>query len=114
MSIDEDLHQTRTRLNRNVQPSAALVIPTGFSAPVTEILDEVIQRIVEALRPEKIVLFGSYAYGEPTPDSDVDFLSLCKRQLQQKSDIWRYHVCYIHGPFRWTYWSKRRRRSSGR
>lgn len=25
-------------------------------------------------RPRKIVLFGSYAYGQPTPDSDVDLL----------------------------------------
>ena len=25
-------------------------------------------------RPEKIVLFGSYAYGTPTEDSDVDLL----------------------------------------
>ena len=24
--------------------------------------------------PEQIVLFGSYAYGRPTPDSDVDLL----------------------------------------
>jgi len=26
------------------------------------------------VRPQKIVLFGSYAYGHPTPDSDVDLL----------------------------------------
>jgi len=25
-------------------------------------------------RPAKIILFGSYAYGKPTPDSDVDLL----------------------------------------
>jgi predicted nucleotidyltransferase len=31
-------------------------------------------RIVEQFDPEKIVLFGSYAYGSPTPDSDVDLL----------------------------------------
>jgi predicted nucleotidyltransferase len=24
--------------------------------------------------PEKIILFGSYAYGEPSPDSDIDML----------------------------------------
>lgn len=27
-----------------------------------------------ALEPEQIFLFGSYAYGEPTEDSDVDLL----------------------------------------
>lgn len=32
------------------------------------------ERIVAEFRPEKVVLFGSYAYGTPTPDSDVDIL----------------------------------------
>lgn len=41
---------------------------------VKEKLPHVVQRLVEALQPEKIVLFGSYAYGTPTPDSDVDLL----------------------------------------
>jgi predicted nucleotidyltransferase len=43
-------------------------------APVKELLPEAVGRIVSALHPEKIVLFGSYAYGEPTDDSDVDLL----------------------------------------
>jgi len=30
--------------------------------------------IAEQFRPEKILLFGSYARGNPTPDSDVDLL----------------------------------------
>lgn len=34
----------------------------------------VVDRIVEAADPDKIILFGSYAYGKPTIDSDVDFL----------------------------------------
>lgn len=32
------------------------------------------QAIARAFRPERIILFGSYAYGRPTPDSDVDLL----------------------------------------
>jgi len=32
------------------------------------------QRIAEAYRPEKIVLFGSHADGQPRPESDVDLL----------------------------------------
>lgn len=31
-------------------------------------------RVVEQFQPEKMILFGSYAYGNPTPDSDVDVL----------------------------------------
>ena len=30
--------------------------------------------IAREFRPRKIFLFGSYAYGQPTPDSDVDLL----------------------------------------
>ena len=31
-------------------------------------------RIVEAFHPEKVILFGSHAYGAPRHDSDVDIL----------------------------------------
>jgi predicted nucleotidyltransferase len=56
------------------------VIPSGFSTPVMEVLPAVVDRIVEALDPEKIILFGSYAYGEPTPDSDVDLLVIMETE----------------------------------
>jgi uncharacterized protein len=32
------------------------------------------QQIAEKFAPEQIILFGSYAYGQPTEDSDVDLL----------------------------------------
>lgn len=48
---------------------------TLVAQPVTEaLIQEVVQRIAEAFRPEKVILFGSYAYGTPRPDSDVDLL----------------------------------------
>ena len=31
-------------------------------------------RIIRDFAPHKVVLFGSYAYGTPRPDSDVDLL----------------------------------------
>ena len=31
-------------------------------------------QIVENFNPQKIILFGSHAYGEPTADSDIDLL----------------------------------------
>ena len=31
-------------------------------------------QIARRFKPDKIILFGSYAYGQPTPDSDVDLL----------------------------------------
>ena len=30
--------------------------------------------VAREFRPEKIILFGSYGYGQPTEDSDVDLL----------------------------------------
>lgn len=42
------------------------------SAVVEQKLLEITRKIVEGLKPEKIILFGSYAWGEPNPDSDVD------------------------------------------
>lgn len=43
-------------------------------------------KVAEAVRPEKIILFGSYAYGHPTPDSDVDFLLVTSRKSQKERD----------------------------
>ncbi len=40
------------------------------------------QKIVDEVDPEKIILFGSFAYGEPTPDSDVDLLIIMKSKLK--------------------------------
>jgi predicted nucleotidyltransferase len=38
------------------------------------LLDEIVRRIVTALQPETIYLYGSHAYGQPHEDSDVDLL----------------------------------------
>lgn len=32
------------------------------------------RRIADRFKPERIILFGSHAYGHPTPESDVDLL----------------------------------------
>ena len=32
------------------------------------------RRLAREFKPRKVVLFGSYAYGSPRPDSDVDLL----------------------------------------
>lgn len=39
-----------------------------------QILAEVIRRVVEAAKPDKIILFGSAARGEMRPHSDLDLL----------------------------------------
>ncbi|MDE3089698.1 MAG: nucleotidyltransferase domain-containing protein [Chloroflexota bacterium] len=36
------------------------------------VIDDIVTRLKKEYRPEKIILFGSYAYGKPTRDSDID------------------------------------------
>ncbi|MCQ3937740.1 MAG: nucleotidyltransferase domain-containing protein [Chloroflexi bacterium] len=57
--------------------------PTGFP-PVAETLPKAVERIVSELQPEKIILFGSYAYGTPTHDSDVDLLIIMETNGRRK------------------------------
>jgi predicted nucleotidyltransferase len=46
-----------------------------WSGKVDEkVLEQVVKRIVEAVAPEKIIVFGSAARGEMGPDSDLDLL----------------------------------------
>lgn len=44
----------------------------------------VAQRIANQFYPEKIILFGSYAYGKPKPESDVDLLVVMDTALREK------------------------------
>lgn len=37
-----------------------------------QLLDEITRRIAETVGPEKIILFGSHAWGEPGESSDID------------------------------------------
>jgi len=37
-------------------------------------ISELSERIAQEFHPERIILFGSYAYGQPGPYSDVDLL----------------------------------------
>jgi predicted nucleotidyltransferase len=41
---------------------------------ISERVQDICDRIARAFRPEKIVVFGSHAYGEPGPFSDLDLL----------------------------------------
>src|SRR5882762_11767968 len=47
------------------------------------------RRIAERFQPDKIILFGSYAYGKPHADSDVDILVVmpARNQLDQAVKI---------------------------
>ena len=63
-------------------------VPAGLSAPVGASLPAAIRRIVTELDPKKIILFGSYAHGNPTPDSDVDLLIIMETNETSKERSW--------------------------
>ena len=44
----------------------------------TGLLNESVRRIVDAVQPEKIVLFGSWARGDAQPGSDLDLLVIAE------------------------------------
>ena len=55
-------------------------------------IQQVSDEIAEQFQPERIILFGSYAYGTPTEDSDIDLLVIMPfegRKSQQAITIRR-------------------------
>ena len=40
----------------------------------SEVIEQLVQRIIELVQPLRIILFGSAARGEMGPDSDIDVL----------------------------------------
>jgi predicted nucleotidyltransferase len=62
-------------------------------------INKMVRRIVKRFDPEKIILFGSHARGEPGPDSDVDLLVVMKvegskrdKQLEVRAALHDIHV----------------------
>ena len=51
-----------------------LLAAEGSNMDIEGYLKEAVRKIVSEFNPEKIILFGSYAYGKPTPDSDLDLM----------------------------------------
>lgn len=57
-----------------------------------KILNEILVRFAP-LNLEKVILFGSYAWGEPTKDSDIDLYVVTKdeympKNFQEKSNVY--------------------------
>ncbi len=68
--------------------SLPAVTPRGCAHPVSKTLPQAIERIAGELKPERIILFGSYAYGNPTPDSDVDLLVVMETDRPYSERSW--------------------------
>jgi len=58
------------------------------SRQIRQILIPIVRSLREHYNPQKIVLFGSYAYGNPNPDSDLDLL-IIKETSDRFIDRWR-------------------------
>jgi predicted nucleotidyltransferase len=58
--------------------------------PLTEeLFREIRKRIVDAFAPERVILFGSYAEGQATADSDLDLLVVTERPVSRKERLAR-------------------------
>ena len=74
-----------------------------------EAIDQVVEQIVEKFKPQKIILFGSYARGNPRPESDVDLLVVMdnqRKKSKQSLEI-RRHLGVMFGLDLVVYTSKR-------
>jgi predicted nucleotidyltransferase len=58
-------------------------------------IEEVKDKIVKEFNPEKIILFGSWAWGNPTKDSDIDLL-IVKNENKTRLEMMRevYNILY--------------------
>lgn len=51
-------------------------------------IKRITKQIVKKYKPEKIILFGSYAWGKPTEDSDVDLFIIKNTQKKKISRMY--------------------------
>lgn len=60
-----------------------------------ELLKEIVNRIVNSIHPERIILFGSYAYGRPRELSDLDILVIMNSELPRYKRAVSIYSCLI-------------------
>jgi predicted nucleotidyltransferase len=46
-------------------------------------IEDIVHQIAQRFQPEQIILFGSYAYGQPRQESDVDLLVVMDTPLKE-------------------------------
>ena len=52
-----------------------------------ELIQDILEKLLTSYAPQKVILFGSYAYGTPRPDSDIDLL-IIKETSERFIDRW--------------------------
>ncbi|RJP25360.1 MAG: nucleotidyltransferase domain-containing protein [Deltaproteobacteria bacterium] len=79
--------------------SGNIVAPTGFPPVTRRGLRRVGEKIAELPGVEKVILFGSYARGNPTPDSDVDLLVVWNTRRPRLDCRMRISTMFLDRPF---------------
>src|SRR5258708_2365368 len=72
-------------------PFPAKRVYSGANVPM-RVIRRYARAIADEFHPDKIILFGSYAYGTPTEDSDVDLLVVMPARNQHDQAVrirWR-------------------------
>ena len=57
------------------------------SLQARDVIQQIVEKLVSGYAPQKVILFGSYAYGDPTPNSDIDLL-IIKETPERFIDRW--------------------------
>ncbi len=78
--------QTKSRSRTTKSPESAQRQLPKRPVVTEALLADMAQRIVEALHPEKVILFGSYAYGTPHEDSDIDLFVIMKPKYAEETN----------------------------
>ena len=47
---------------------------------IRKVIDEIVRKLKTKYRPERVILFGSFANGKPTKDSDIDLLIIKEKK----------------------------------
>ena len=66
--------------------------PNDATISIADTIREAVTRLSADPLPQRIILFGSHAYGKPTPDSDVDVLVIMRKARR----LWMQTTQKIH------------------
>ena len=62
------------------------------------IIQQVVERLVKAANPSKVILFGSYARGDATEDSDLDLMVIEQEVQNAGEEMIRLHRAVVDAP----------------
>jgi predicted nucleotidyltransferase len=63
------------------------------------LVEKIVQTIIEAIKPERVILFGSRASGKVRPDSDIDLLVVYSGKKSKHDVQIEIHKLFRHPGF---------------